>query len=86
MGGASNPAALADVFRNIVAETESRCFRYAAAEARKGGLPGQREPRHNAYLHTLGMLAVSVCEIERERLRRAALGESIRRPAAWAMS
>ncbi|MDD4787243.1 MAG: hypothetical protein PHO07_08730, partial [Pirellulales bacterium] len=77
-GGASNPAALADVFRNIVAETESPLFlRYAAAEALgKVAYQGNVSLDMNAYLHTLGMLAVSVCDIERERLHDEQLSAS----------
>ncbi len=69
-GGASNPAALAKIFLDIVAETESPLFlRYAAAEGLgKVAYQGNVSVEMNAYLHTLGMLAVSVCDIERKRL------------------
>ena len=69
--GAPQQAIVADILRGIVNETDSPSFlRYEAANS-LGSIDYRRAPGLDMtpYLQSLGLLAVAVCDEERQRLR-----------------
>ncbi len=69
--GAPKPDYVAGMFRGIVSEKESADFlRYEAAAA-LGSINYRETPGLNLdeLLHTLGLLAIEICDVERQRLR-----------------
>jgi len=70
MKGAGSTSAVARLFASVVAEEDSPFFlRYSAATG-LGRLDyqGSTDLDLNAMLHTLGLLAVEICDVERQRI------------------